>query len=201
MSLDRRLRDATQRLTSDIDPDVDRHLHTTVRGARRRVVIRRAGAGLGVAAAIALLVLVGPRLLDALETPTTPGRTSPSPILGPETIAGTYVTTVDPGSPIVEENGLAGTWTFELGADGSMTVTAPAAFTGALEGYMFDLDGGVFRTNAFVNDLCNEAQGLGRPIGEYGWELVAGDLVFQARADACLARAAIFDDAIFREIG
>jgi hypothetical protein len=194
MSLDRRLREGIDRLTSDIDPDVERHLQSSRRVARRRIRIRRTATGLGVAASIALVVLVGPRVLDAVRTAPVPAdRPTPSVVVGPETIAGTYTVTVDPGPAVVEENALAGIWTFELSPDGSMVVTPPPAYPGTVEGFSFEVDSGVFRTDAFVNDLCNESQGAGVPVGEYRWELVGEDLELDTRADTCAGRAAILD--------
>jgi hypothetical protein len=194
MSLDRRLREGIDRLTSEIDPDVERNLQSSRRVARRRVRLRRAATGVGVAASIALVVLVGPRVLDAVRTTRVPAdRPTPSTVVGPQTIAGTYTVTVDPGRAVVDENALAGTWTFELSPDGSMVVTAPPTYPGTVEGISFEVKGGVFRTDAFVNDLCNVSQGAGTPVGEYRWELVGGDLELDVRADTCAGRAAIFD--------
>jgi hypothetical protein len=193
MSLDRRLREGFERLISDIVPDVERHLHVSHRVARRRIIMRRVAMTATSLAVLAVVVVTGPRLLEAFRTERLPaGPPSPSAAIGPETIAGTYTVTVDAGPEVVERFGLAGEWTLELNGDGSISMTAPASFDGSVEGYTFDVSGNVFVTNAFVNDVCNEAQGQGRPVGRYEWELVGGDLVLRSTDDACPGRTQIF---------
>jgi hypothetical protein len=194
MPLDRRLREGMSRLTADVDPDVDRILQTSVRVARRRIIVRRASVVLQAAAVLALVVVAGPRLLDMLSTSGTPAdRPTPSHVDGPQAIAGTYPIEVSGGPAVVDDQGLAGTWTLQLQEDGSIDVTAPASFAGSVQGYSFDVDGNVLRTDAFVNDLCNEAQGAGVPVGTYRWELIGRDLVLDATDDACPGRVAILD--------
>jgi hypothetical protein len=185
------------RLTTGLEPDVDRHLETARRAARRRTIVRRAGAGLAIAASIVVVVLAAPRVLDAIRSESIPASHGS---VGPATIAGTYTVRVPPGSSVVDEQGLAGTWTFELTAEGSMLVTSPPSYTGAVEGASFDVEGSVFRTDAFINDLCNEAQGAGTPVGEYRWEQIGGNLVLEVRSDACPGRVAILEG-ILRAVG
>ena len=97
MSSEPRLRERLDRATSRLEPDVDRHLHQALESGRRRVVVRRAGAVAGIAAAIALIVVGGPRLLRSLpdeEVPISPGPTATVP---PVDLDGTWTTTVEPG--------------------------------------------------------------------------------------------------------
>ena len=188
MSLDRRLREGVDRLTSDIDPDVERHLHTSRTKARRRIVVRRLAVTAAAVAGFALVLVAGPRVLDAVRSEPVPAD---QPTVGPEAVAGTYAIEIAPDTGVVDEQGLAGTWTFELAEDGSMVIDAPNTFIGTVEGYTWEIEGGVLRTDAFVNDLCNEAQGAGVPVGEYRWEVIGGDLILDVRSDRCEARTEI----------
>jgi hypothetical protein len=199
MSLERRLREGVGRLTADVDPDVERHLHASLRSGRRRIVVRRAGAAVGVLAVVALAAIAVPRVLDTITGEGRPaGRPSPSATITTESVAGRYTVTVAPGPAVVDDLGLAGAWAFELHADGSMAIAPPPGLAVAVEGYTFTIRDGRFETNAFVNDLCNEAQGLGQPLGVYRIDVDGDDLVLDAQNDACPARVEILDDAILR---
>jgi hypothetical protein len=199
MSLERRLREGVDRLTADVDPDVERHLHTSLRSGRRRILVRRAGSAAGALAVAALAVITVPRVLDSVTDGARPGvQPSPSSTITTASVAGTYTLTVDPGPSVVDELGLAGAWTFELRADGTMTITPPPGLAVATDGHNFRIREGVFETNAFVNDLCNEAQGANQVLGTYRIERVGDDLILDAQADACLARVEILDDTILR---
>lgn len=201
MSLDRRLHEGIGRLTAGVDPDVERHLHTSLRSGRRRIVVRRVSAVAGTMAALALVAIAGPRLIDAPDTAPRPAvrPSGPSPsAVGVETIAGTYTVTVDPGPEVVDEVGLAGEWTIELRPDGSMGIEPPPGLAGPFEGYTFDIRDGRFVTDAFVNDLCNEAQGANQPLGTYRLEMIHDDLVLDAQSDVCDARVEILDSALLR---
>lgn len=194
MSLERRLREGMDRVTGEVDPDVDRHLHTSVRSGRRRIVVRRAAAVAGALVVVALVGVAGQRLLDADEAAPRPGG-PPSPAeITPASIAGTYTVTVHPIPAVVDGIALAGEWTFELRADGSMSIEAPPGIPVAAEGYGFEIRDGRFETTAFVDDLCSAAQERGRPVGDYTIERAGDDLVLDARDDACAARVEILDD-------
>ena len=191
MSLDRRLREGVDRLTSDIEPDVERHLRTSRTRARRRIVVRRVGAVAAAVACVALVVIAGPRLLDADETAPRPAdRPSPSAITT-ASIAGSYTVTVHPIPAVVDGVALAGEWTFELRSDGSMSITPPPGLPVA-EGYGFEIRDGRFETSAFADDLCSEAPG----VGVYAIERVDHDLALDAQDDPCAARLEILDDRI-----
>jgi hypothetical protein len=190
MSLDRHVREGFSRITSPIEPDVDRHLHEVVRDARRRVMVRRASA----AAVIAAVVLVGPRALDSLRDfnreprpAQPPGPTiSPTTTVGNEAIAGTYHRTVPAGDAVVRQNHLAGRWTIELRPDGTMVATAPASFVGVLSGLQFRARADTFGTNLFIQDLCSN---LAVPV--YRWTRVGDQLTFTPVSDPCTARVAV----------
>lgn len=194
MSLDRRLREGLGRITAGIDPDVDWHLGRAVRDARRRVALRRAGVALAAAAAIIVSVVLGPRALDALSSVTQrpPAADQPAPTvaapttLGDQAIAGTYSRTVPAGDPDARSNHLAGRWTIQLRPDGTMTVTAPAGFTGVLSGSQFQVQADTFRTTLFVQDLCSNL-----PVPTYRWTRVADRLRFTPIDDRCGARVTV----------
>ena len=194
MSLERRLREGMDRVTDDVHPDVDRHLRTSLRSGGRRIVVRRAVAAAGALALVALVGVAGLRLLAAGEAAPRPAGPPSPPAITPATIAGTYTVTVHPIPAVVDGIALAGEWTFELRADGSMSITPPPDIPVAAEGYGFEIRDGRFETNAFVDDLCSVAQERGRPVGVYSFELVGDDLVLDARDDACAARVEILDD-------
>lgn len=193
MSLDRRLREGLGRITAGIDPDVDWHLGRAVRDARRRVALRRAGAALAVAAAIIVSVVLGPRALDALSgsgRPPAAGPPAPTPAapttLGNQAIAGTYSRTVPAGDPDTQSNHLAGGWTIQLRPDGTMTVGAPAGFTGVLSGSQFQVQADTFRTTLFIQDLCSNL-----PVPTYRWTRVGDRLRFAPVDDRCGARVTV----------
>lgn len=193
MSLDRRLREGLGRITSGIDPDVDWHLHQAVRGARRRVALRRAGAALAVAAAIIVSVVLGPRALDVLwrsSRPPAVGQPAPTVVapttLGNQAIAGTYSRTVPAGDPDARSSRLAGRWRIQLRPDGTMAVGAPAGFTGVLSGSQFQVQADTFRTTLFIQDLCSNL-----PVPTYRWIRVADRLRFTPVDDRCRARVTV----------
>jgi hypothetical protein len=101
MSIDSRLRDGLQRAMSAIDIDAERSLGDARRRGLRRLVIRRTAAIVGVVAAIAILGVAAPGLLDLMldrghqpaTSPTTaPAQTPTSSISSspPEAILGTW---------------------------------------------------------------------------------------------------------------
>jgi hypothetical protein len=94
VQIERRLRSGLQRNTADLNPDVERSLASVQRRARRRVITHRAAAGLVVAAAVAVVAVVGPRATDAITKslhPTRPAvhQTRPSRYV-PSAIDGTW---------------------------------------------------------------------------------------------------------------
>lgn len=94
MALDQKLRDGLQRETAHVDPLVERGLQTALRRGRRHVLARRAAAVGSVIGIGALLLLTGPRFLEALRSSDAiqpGGSTSPS---APSSIDGLWQTGV-----------------------------------------------------------------------------------------------------------
>jgi hypothetical protein len=94
MAFDQKLRDGLQRETARVDPLVERGLQTALRRGRRHLLARRAAALGSIIGIGALLLLVGPRLLDGLSSRDAihpGGSTSPS---APFSIDGLWQTRV-----------------------------------------------------------------------------------------------------------
>jgi hypothetical protein len=83
MSLDGRVKDALERFSQMVAPDVRRDLVTVRRKARRAVVVKRVGGALLAAALVIAAVSLGPRILEASRSqrPARPGGSAAS--LGP----------------------------------------------------------------------------------------------------------------------
>ena len=117
MSSEPRLRERLDRATSRLEPDVDRHLHQALERGRRRVAVRRVGTVAGIAAAIVLIVVGGPRLLRSLPDEQVPAPPGPSPTASaaPVDVEGTWTATVEPGQvrATLEEADL-GQWADQL---------------------------------------------------------------------------------------
>lgn len=200
MSLDRRLRDGFERSALVVDPDLRERLSDAGARYRRRRRVRRIGAASGIAAAIALTVLVGPRVLDGLRSLSggTPARPpEPSPTAAPfNAIAGTFTLTLPESPGVVRENGMAGSWTLRLRPDGTMFLSAPTSFAGSTSAISFVLAGSQFRTAAFANDLCAT-----QPAGRYVWQRTPDELVFTLVDDPCPARVTLFTSRPWRPSG
>jgi hypothetical protein len=74
MSIDSRLRDGLKRSMSKIDTDAELRLTDARRRGRRRLLVRRAGTVVAVAATIATLVVAGPAILGAFCMVEGPSR-------------------------------------------------------------------------------------------------------------------------------
>src|SRR6266511_3314196 len=131
MSLDRRLRDALQRSSSVVDPDVGRNLAIVWRRTRRAVIRQRVTTTLLAAAMVAAAVVLGPRLLDIIRSQheTPPARPSPSALVGSYNADLTGA-----GGPLATAR-LAGPWTLTLNGDGSILWNAPPG-SGVTEGLL-----------------------------------------------------------------
>ncbi len=195
----RDLRDSFDRIGTQIESDVPRHLHQTLRAGHRRRLLRRAVGGVTVAAIVASLAIGGPAALHWFEQvrTNTPGATPsrrPSPIDDRSALVGTYtVTIVDTPGPI-RDQGMAGSWTLRLEDDGTVLLSSPTTFTASITGVVFDATRGQFRTNAFVTDLCGTA-----PSGLYRWDRSGGVLRFTVVADPCAPRVALFASRPWRD--
>jgi hypothetical protein len=186
MPLDRRLRDGVDRLTSQVDPDVDRSLDRTFRRARRTIALRRAGAASVVAASVALAIVIGPRTIDALRNERAPSPATKPSNTNPAAIAGTYQIVIPNDEPAVRQNHLAGRWTIGLGTDGIMTVSTPPSYAGPRSGYRFRISGEEFRTDLFSTGVCS-----GIPPGVYRWALSGATLTLTPIDEQCTARATL----------
>jgi hypothetical protein len=198
MPRDRRLRERLDRLTSEIDPDVDRNLDRTFGRARRTIAVRRAGAVIAIAASVVIAIVVLPPAIDALrDAERDRPAASPSLNKNPAVIGGTYYRTLIPNDqPAVRQNGLAGLWTIGLGTDGIMTVSAPSSFTGVLSGSLFQIRGDQFRTNLFVQDVCSNL-----PMASYRWTSSGSQLTFTPLDDSCEGRVAVLTSAPWDRVG
>jgi len=184
MPIERRIRGGLASNAEAVDPDVDGFLSVVRRRGRRRVIARRAAAGLAVAAMTAVLFVVGPAAMRAIRDlhhrgPSGPTTPTPAPAL-----SGTFSRTVAPGAAVVGNSHLAGHWTIRIGGGTIEPVSAPAAFTGLLSTFQYELRGSEFRTNLFVGTIC-----LNQPAGIYRWSVSGRTLRFVTVSDPCRARA------------
>ena len=192
MPTDRDLRNGFDRAASHLEPDVQRHLHQTLRHGRRRILVRRAVQVTSIVAVIAVILIAGPAALRELRGTRTdiPGGTTtptPSGATDGSAIAGTYTIELPDEAGVIRDQGMAGSWTLRLEPDGTVLLTSPPSFAASTTGIVFDLSGDQFRTNAFVTDLCGSD-----PSGLYRWERSGTSLRFTQTADSCPARVALF---------
>ena len=125
-----------------------------------------AGRATALAAGLAIVAVGGPRVVGLLRTDQPAGPTPSPSVAAPDfsSIAGTYAVELTNGDATVAANYMAGTWTIELGADGTMQLSIPAGFTQedqAPAGSAFSLSASQFRTNLFYSDVCHS-------VGVYG---------------------------------
>ncbi len=188
MPVERRLREGMQRNADGLNPDVDRLLAEVVRKTRRRVMLRRAAIVLTAATALFLALAVGPRALDALRNAReqVPATKPPPTASGFQALTGSFTRRLTASSPAVRANQMAGEWTIDLHADGTMRVTAPPAFTGVLSVVQFQVTENRFRTNLFNQDVCTNLA-----LGTYRWSRSGRTLTFTVVDDPCEARVAL----------
>jgi hypothetical protein len=188
MSVERRLREGLVRNAEAFDPQVERRLATLASRHRRRRRLRWAAAVVAAAAALATGALVAPGLLgershtEQVEVGLPTVSASPGQLL-----TGSYRTTVPAATGVVTSASLAGRWALTLRADGTMTIRAPAAYTGVLSGALFSSTSTGFRSNVFDQDLCS---GLG--VASYRWTRSGSALRFAVSDDTCAGRVAVF---------
>jgi hypothetical protein len=189
MSVERRLREGLDRSASAVQPDVGRLLPEAIARGRRRRRARRASLVVGTVAALAVVGLAVPQFTGFVQRVQQPA-VSQGPTLppGPDgVIAGGYTTTLGATSRVIQDNGMAGTWTLRLKANGVMTMSAPRSFHGDLVSIAFRVQGDRFTTNAFVNDpRCSN------DVGVYRWKRAGTSLVFTPVSETCALRRALF---------
>jgi hypothetical protein len=189
MSVERRLREGLERSAAVVPPDVGRRLPEAIARGRRRRRARRASLIAGTVAALAAVGLAVPQVTGFVQRIQHPA-VSQGPALrpGPDAvIAGSYASTLGATSPVIRDNGMAGTWTLRLKANGVLTVSAPRSFHGDLVSIAFRVQGDRFTTNAFVNDpRCSN------DVGVYRWQRAGRTLVFTPVSDTCALRRALF---------
>jgi hypothetical protein len=196
MPVERRLRGGLERNAGVVDPDVERFLAIVVRRARPRVIMRRAAAGLAVAAALATALVAGPPVLHVIQSAHRDVPAAhPSRTPGVTPLSGTFTRTVAPGTTAITVNHMAGSWTIRLGGEAIQAVSAPPGFTGVLSTFQFQVRGSMFRTNLFIQDVC-----ANKPAGTYRWAVSDRILRFTAVSDPCQARVAFFTSGQWQEI-
>jgi hypothetical protein len=190
MPVERRLRQGFHRNADALEPDIERFLSTVMHRTRRRLLVHRIVASAAVAAMLAIAVVLGPLVVDAIRS-SNPGLPASSPsetaAPGPQGLAGTFIGRLRPGLDAVHVDRMAGHWAIVMNRDGTMTVNPPSAFVGVLGGYRFEPKGSGFRTNLFVHDVCR-----GLSWGRYTWSRSGSDLTFKVVHDPCDARLALF---------
>lgn len=189
MPVERRLREGFHRNADALEPDIDRFLSTVMHRTRRRLLVHRMVASTAVAAMVAVAVVLGPLVVDAIRS-SNPGLPASSPsetAPGPQGLAGTFIGRLRAGLDAVHVDRMAGQWAIVMNQDGTMTVQAPSAFVGVLGGYRFESQGSSFSTNLFVHDVCR-----GLPWGRYTWSRSGSDLTFKVVHDPCDARLVLF---------
>ena len=88
MSLDKRVKDALERTSQIVDPDVRRDLSSVRRKTRRAVIRQRITVTLVAASLAALAVFLGPRVLDVIRSQRHVPANPPSVAAGP--LPGSY---------------------------------------------------------------------------------------------------------------
>ena len=193
MSLDRRLREALQRSSAVVDPDVERNLATIRRRTRRLVIGQRVTKALLAAAVVAVVLVAGPWVLDVIgsqrETPAA--RPSPSALIG------AYQNDLTGIDGQLAAHGLAGPWTLTLSGDGSILWNAPpgAGVTEGLPRDTYQVTATQIVTNLFQASLCR-----GSGAGTYSWTRSGGTLRLIAVSDGCELRRTILTSAPWRTV-
>jgi hypothetical protein len=136
---------------------------------------------------IASVAVLGPELLRGIrsEQPATRTPTPPVPAAFAR-IAGTYTAHIEPHTTALPGSGMVGSWTLELGVDGSLSLYAPLTFKPSTSSASFEVTGRRFQTNLLSTGVCNGT------IGTYAWGLSGGRLRFTKINDRCPIREAIF---------
>jgi hypothetical protein len=184
MAIDSRLREGLQRSMSAIDGDAERHLDDARRRGHRLILVRRAVAALALAAAVVIVAIAGPGVLDVVRDQRHRPATTPSPF----PISGTYTTTISTRDTTRRAEAEAvGTWLLTLDRDGTIDL---ASLTNADLGRsvtQYQTAGDVFLTTALADGPCS-----GSGLGRYSWSRSGSILTFAVVSDPCRVRIAIF---------
>jgi hypothetical protein len=186
MSVDRRLREGLGRSAMVVDPELRATLPDALARGRRRKRFLRAANAAALIVSIASVAFLGPQLLRGIrsERPaTTP--TPPVPAAFAR-IAGTYTAHIEPHTTALPDSGMVGSWTLELGVDGTLSLSAPLTFKPSTSSASFEVTGHRFQTNLLSTRVCNGT------IGTYAWGLSGDRLRFTKINDRCPIREAIF---------
>jgi hypothetical protein len=192
MSVERRLREGFARNANSLDPWTEQRLEQVLERHKRRVQFRWAASALAAAAAIAAVVMLGPRLVENVIGPPEPAAPSTPTV---QELSGVFTTTVEEGSAVVRDHDLAGNWSMRLNVDGTMEVDAPAAYSGVLSAALFGATADRFRTSVFEQDLCS-----GQGVGIYVWSLSGGALTLTPVDDSCDGRVAVLASSTWQQI-
>jgi hypothetical protein len=181
MSLDPRLREGLQRAMSSIEADADERLTEARSRARRRRIARRMVGGLALVAALIILVVIAPAILDAV------GGRHPQPAIEPATLPleGTYLTTItteDADSIGLPE--IAGGWLLILRGDGVQSLASldNASFGRATTQYQ--VVGRQIVTAALTGKGC-------AGVGRYIWSRSGSTLTLDVVNDPCALRVGV----------
>jgi hypothetical protein len=193
MPIERRIREGAERNAGVLDPDVDRFLDSVVHKTHRRQIVRRSLSAAAAVAALVLVIIVGPSVLDGVggsggtvpgSEPTTSVAPSATPVV--PLLTGMFTRSIPEGTAVVRANGIAGTWTISAEANGRVRLLAPASFAGAHASHRFEMQTGSLATDTFSSGIC-----AGLPAGTYRWSVQAGFLVLTAISDQCDARVVV----------
>jgi hypothetical protein len=186
MSLDKRVRDALERTSLSVDPDVPRDLSSVRLKTRRAVIRQRIALTSVVAALVALAVFFGPRVLDVIRSQRQVPASPPSVAVGP--LPGSYRVDLTGAGGSIASSRVDGAWSMTFNGDGSIVWNPPPG-SGLIESLpreTYQVSGTTLSTNLFARSLC---QGSG--IGTYGWVRSGRTLTFVAMSDDCALRRAI----------
>lgn len=186
MSLDKRVKDALERTSLSVDPDVPRDLSSVRRKTRRAVIRQRMTVTLVAAALAAVAVFLGPRVLDVIRSQRHVPANPPSVSTGP--LPGSYRADLTGAGGSIASSSVDGPWSMTFNGDGSIVWNPPPG-SGLIESLprdTYQVSGTTFSTNLFARSLC---QGSG--IGTYEWVRSGGTLTLVATSDACAVRRAI----------
>jgi hypothetical protein len=186
MSLDKRVRDALERTSLSVDPDVPRDLSSVRRKTRRAVIRQRITVTLVAAALVVGAVFFGPRVLDVIRSQRHVPATPPSVAAG--LLPGSYRVDLTGVGGSIAASRVDGAWSMTFSGDGSIVWNPPPG-SGLIESLprdTYQVSGTTLSTNLFARSLC---QGSG--IGTYGWVRSGGTLTFLTMSDDCALRRAI----------